>query len=224
MKTKQEKVCTMCKEVKVFEEYYVNKTTKDGRGSRCKACILLISKQTYNEKKQGKYVKRVLDGKPKKQCSSCHVTKPLTEFEASVRNKDGYKSSCRFCLEKKEQKRVLDKRKKNKKLRELTDEEKIMFEKWDENKKTPYELRVALPSHLEFHRSQKIKSGKEKLKITDTREVDDCTVYTVNHAYEVLCFPLFMLVQNLEGNGKTDKMMKLALKSYIYNQQKTRTV
>ena len=43
------KICYKCREEKPLEEFYKNKTTKDGRKSACKICSSQINKLWYQE-------------------------------------------------------------------------------------------------------------------------------------------------------------------------------
>ena len=94
MKEQQGKVCAKCKQWKPLEEYYKDKTKKDGRESRCKGCKSEDEKQRRS-KKHPKKIKEVREGK--KKCTQCGVWKPLEEYYKDKRNKDGRQSKCREC-------------------------------------------------------------------------------------------------------------------------------
>jgi len=49
---KESKVCSVCKQSKVLNEYCNHPLAKDGKQSRCKACDALLSKAKYLARKQ----------------------------------------------------------------------------------------------------------------------------------------------------------------------------
>lgn len=78
------KKCYLCQQVKGTDEFYGDKTRKDGLSSKCKPCART-------------YVKKNIDpNRTHKRCSKCRVELPL---EAFARNSihDGYQSACRTC-------------------------------------------------------------------------------------------------------------------------------
>lgn len=63
------KICTVCKELRLLEEYHKNPRTKDGRGSQCKLCDAQEAQRICTEKKI--YLINLLGGK----CSKCGYDK-----------------------------------------------------------------------------------------------------------------------------------------------------
>jgi hypothetical protein len=113
------KKCTKCGEVKPLEDFYKDKSKKDGRESNCKLC-----RKAYHQANKGKleaYKKANKDNisaraKAKyqanrepykaylwvnrgifKECSQCEEVKPLEEFYKKNSSKDGRKSLCECC-------------------------------------------------------------------------------------------------------------------------------
>ena len=90
---KQGKVCSRCGEWKPLEEYYKDKTHKDGRSSYCKKC-----KNFKKETREGM-----------KKCTKCGEWKPLEEFHKSGKHRR--KSQCKECKNKTSERRTRVERK-----------------------------------------------------------------------------------------------------------------
>ena len=55
------KKCTICKEIKPYNQFYKNKLTKDGYGSQCKSCDTKERRRLTYEKKR--YLVNLFGGK-----------------------------------------------------------------------------------------------------------------------------------------------------------------
>ncbi len=90
------KVCQTCKEWKVFSEFGLNKSRKDGHEPKCLAC-----KNAYQRKRRSPdFVSSVVEEEfdPRtKVCSQCGVLKFITEFSRNKNAKDGRRAQCKSC-------------------------------------------------------------------------------------------------------------------------------
>lgn len=78
------KKCYLCQETKPLDLFYVDKTRKDGRATKCKACART-------------YVKKNIDpNRTHKTCSKCKNELPLQAFSKSNIH-DGYQTACKTC-------------------------------------------------------------------------------------------------------------------------------
>lgn len=78
------KKCYLCKKEKHHNEFYGDKTRKDGLSSKCKQC----SKT---------YVKKNIDqNRTHKKCPKCNQELPLEAF-AKSKYQDGFQNACRTC-------------------------------------------------------------------------------------------------------------------------------
>jgi hypothetical protein len=90
------KICRICNEEKVLNDFNTSLKTKDGHFRECKACL----SKRYFEKKAltPKKVKPVLEVPPgEKQCSRCKQTLSYSNFNKNKDNVDGYSSKCKQC-------------------------------------------------------------------------------------------------------------------------------
>jgi hypothetical protein len=77
------KVCNKCKLSKPLEDFYKDKTHRDGRRTRCKGCLTKYPPKIIHIGMAG--------------CSLCHVEKPLEAFTNDASHKNGKRSSCKSC-------------------------------------------------------------------------------------------------------------------------------
>lgn len=78
------KKCYFCQIEKPLNEFYKDKTRKDGHGTRCIVCTKA-------------YVGRIRPGdKDTKHCPKCGIIHPITAFDKS-NSGDGYQTACRDC-------------------------------------------------------------------------------------------------------------------------------
>jgi hypothetical protein len=89
-------VCCKCNENKLLDEYYNDKSKKNGKSSTCKVCrktkIQEVKKNNINNKID-------IEGKHK-ICTECKVDKPLSDYYRENRANSGVKSKCKVCIEK----------------------------------------------------------------------------------------------------------------------------
>lgn len=85
------RTCTKCGKEKDLTKFGKNRRQTGGRRTECKACF--VTRTTLWARKAQKMVGNIID----KRCSTCHHTKPITEFNAHAISKDGYSSACRTC-------------------------------------------------------------------------------------------------------------------------------
>lgn len=78
------KKCYLCLQTKSVDEFYRDKTRKDGLTTKCKQCSRTYVKKNIDPNRTHKY------------CSKCKVTLPLESF-AKSKVADGYQSACRTC-------------------------------------------------------------------------------------------------------------------------------
>lgn len=105
------KRCTKCREVKALEDFSPDKSRRDGRDPRCRACKAKCERERHwkqqgipesdwprlHQEADARAARRnsVPDGF--KRCSRCHEVKPLEEFPPDKSRWDGRQSRCRAC-------------------------------------------------------------------------------------------------------------------------------
>jgi hypothetical protein len=83
------KQCSKCLITKTYEEFNVNKATRDGRGSYCKTCTNEYNRQKYDKSYTRKFPKeKFKDGK--RYCTICTEYKDVKNFR---------KSNMSWCIE-----------------------------------------------------------------------------------------------------------------------------
>ena len=90
------KTCTKCGELKVFTDYYVNKTCKYGLATYCKVCTYELA--VVRRKKRAEIEP---DYKGTKKCPDCQGILPKTKFHHSYHTKDRLSTYCKMCALKK---------------------------------------------------------------------------------------------------------------------------
>jgi len=85
------KVCGKCKTEKLTEEFYKNKSTKDGYAGCCKSCHT-----SYLDA----YKQRNIKIPEEKTCYKCKKTKSKDCFSKMKQAKDGLQQSCKECCKK----------------------------------------------------------------------------------------------------------------------------
>jgi len=78
-----EKRCSKCREIRHTDEFYRNRSRKDGRMPYCKECMR---------------VKKEILPPQQKRCSSCHLIKSVDAFGTRTKNKDGKSGRCKECV------------------------------------------------------------------------------------------------------------------------------
>lgn len=96
------KVCTKCKENKLFTEFFKDNSSKTGVSSWCKIC----RKQQRQEIKEKNETIQI-DLTQSKVCSKCKISKPSEDFNRETRNRTGLSSYCKSCENTK--KEIIDK-------------------------------------------------------------------------------------------------------------------
>lgn len=103
------KQCRKCSQEKPLDNFPKHKTTKDGHDTLCKICTNEYAKQRrlknidkererYERYRQKNITERLLNPISEKQCNVCNVVKPIDEFSTSITHKDGYKNTCKICV------------------------------------------------------------------------------------------------------------------------------
>lgn len=90
------KVCTKCGETKNISDFEVDKDTKDGHGSRCKACVSKYN-AWYRSSAFVSEASKKIQIPGKKQCSRCGNFKIFSEFSVNLRSSDGLDYHCKEC-------------------------------------------------------------------------------------------------------------------------------
>ena len=85
------KICAVCDEEKLYEEFSKFKSSKDGYQPNCKSCI-----RDYNRILKSK--DKVINPSGLKICAVCKITKSYEEFGDLGRTADGYNSECKVCV------------------------------------------------------------------------------------------------------------------------------
>ena len=84
------KTCTKCNTELDNDSFYKNSKTLDGLSSWCKTCTSNASKYVPKPRKRA-------EKENHKHCAKCDSEKPITEFNANHRSKDGLSSWCKEC-------------------------------------------------------------------------------------------------------------------------------
>jgi hypothetical protein len=94
------RVCPDCGVEKPLTEFTLNKRRPDGRGTYCRDCFNVRSRQ--HREKRATAERRALRRKRSvpsghKYCPRCQQTLPLSSFGSNRSSRDGYTSYCRSC-------------------------------------------------------------------------------------------------------------------------------
>lgn len=93
-----EKRCPKCDTVKPAAEFSKNKSTQDGRQAYCKGCFSDIPRKPRMGSHTQTRIRRALllvDGL--KDCCTCKVVKPISEFYKNAKSPDGLCYPCKDC-------------------------------------------------------------------------------------------------------------------------------
>ena len=91
--TKRCPTCPEGKSLKPISEFSRDATRHDGLQRSCKACWSRMTKARYTPHPRKVYL--VIDGK--KECSKCHVSKPVADFSKDRNKHTGLQSWCKVC-------------------------------------------------------------------------------------------------------------------------------
>lgn len=95
------KSCSVCKEIKSLDEFPKDNRAVDGRAANCKLCQSIKRKAWADKQEKKPKVSEVraaaILAAGEKKCSKCGETKPLSEYHADKRNKDGLYGHCKSC-------------------------------------------------------------------------------------------------------------------------------
>ena len=94
----ESKVCSKCKEVKLLEEFYKSKDSKDGHQYKCKTCERKYYQADIEKKKEYSARYRADNSEKCKVCHKCKEVKLLDNFSKSKASKDGHQPKCRTCV------------------------------------------------------------------------------------------------------------------------------
>jgi len=114
----RQKRCNKCKQWKPENDFYKERSHKDGLSYLCKQCEKKSFRDRY--KKDKKVVKeyyryeerhRIVDDEKQKRCRRCKKWKTESEFYKVIQHKDGLSVWCKECGSKYDRKRLLQKNK-----------------------------------------------------------------------------------------------------------------
>ena len=97
------KWCPDCSYAKPLDEFYVNRSSPDGRTRYCKPCIKVRCAETRDRQTRGQQIapdqrrRRRLPPRTEKRCPRCGETKSLAEFGKNRSNTSGLAAYCRPC-------------------------------------------------------------------------------------------------------------------------------
>lgn len=101
------KQCTKCGSIKSVRDFYVDRQSKDGRQTQCKACkdiAVRLSDYRAGRRMSPDLIKQESESpdlnRTHKICSCCEKLVPLTNFYKESRTKDGYQRRCKDCQKK----------------------------------------------------------------------------------------------------------------------------
>jgi len=89
------KRCPKCGETKAKDEFYRNKSSRDGLITYCKPCNLTRAKDYYNSARHGRRVKELF--LVPKKCAMCGETKTRHLFHKCRTSYDGVSAYCKDC-------------------------------------------------------------------------------------------------------------------------------
>ena len=125
----QLKCCRRCGIEKPTSEFYKEKRNKDGLHSYCKSCKNKLTE--LNELNRVKQFNENPVTVTEKQCNSCGLIKPASEFSLDRRNSTGLQGICKECGRKRyhEYSKTIDRREYRKKYNR-DNRELIRMKKW----------------------------------------------------------------------------------------------
>jgi len=91
-----EKHCKKCGRLLSLDQFALDSCKKDGLADKCLDCRKEQSER-YNKQLIENRKKNPIKKNVKKECTSCHELKPLTNFTDDISNKDGYSDKCSIC-------------------------------------------------------------------------------------------------------------------------------
>jgi hypothetical protein len=98
------KVCNICGDEKILDEFYVHKGCKDGRNPHCKSCRSeqVNARKDTDSFKEAERERKVIAEKQAtkifdKVCNTCNEEKPSNEFYVKVGSVDGRDRKCKKC-------------------------------------------------------------------------------------------------------------------------------
>ena len=100
----RQKYCRKCKRWKNENEFYKNRSNRDGLDGRCKECLYKTASKSHKPKgkRTRKYLRyeerhRVVNGVGQKYCRKCKRWKYENEFYKNRSNRDGLDDRCKEC-------------------------------------------------------------------------------------------------------------------------------
>jgi hypothetical protein len=99
----ESKACTLCKIVKPLTDFHRRATTRDGRQSRCKECVLDDLRERYRDRPPGRVRRTVrpyaeMWAEGGRRCTGCLEWKVWAEFHRKKSGHKGYNSKCALCV------------------------------------------------------------------------------------------------------------------------------
>src|SRR4051812_26152806 len=94
------KYCPDCNQTKPLSEFTLNKRRPDGRGTYCRACFNVRSREHRDQlaAREGREIKRKREVVPGiKYCPRCRQDLPIDAFGSNRSSHDGRTSYCRPC-------------------------------------------------------------------------------------------------------------------------------
>ena len=91
-----EKKCPKCGETQPTEAFYINERHSDGLSSSCRACLIEYSKRRDARLRAERDLAQSTPSQ--KICKTCALAKPIEDFAACARYKDGLNTQCRECI------------------------------------------------------------------------------------------------------------------------------
>lgn len=85
-------ICTRCSTDKAPGEFHKETARKNGLNSYCRVCAT-----AYNQQRAKKYAAERGTASITKSCTKCSAEKPIAEFYACQKSRDGYGNWCKDC-------------------------------------------------------------------------------------------------------------------------------
>ena len=91
-----EKKCPKCGETQPTTFFYTNHRHSDGLSTNCRSCNIEYAKRRDARLRAERDLAQSIPSQ--KTCKTCELTKPIEDFAACARYKDGLNTQCRECI------------------------------------------------------------------------------------------------------------------------------
>ena len=96
-----EKICSKCNENKNIEDFFKDKSKKNGYRNQCKKCESNLKASYNNNNNNNNDNNNTIN---EKICNKCNISKTLDNFSKDKYKKNGYRGECKICDSKRKNK------------------------------------------------------------------------------------------------------------------------